>query len=112
MRACSTGVFGSCLLLCAPTIGVVRGGGIKNCAPPLESEHESRPLKNSADWRGLSPARTGSEIMAIADVGLDDPPAAVELAVRSCRRRQQLRQPRQIVGGGGEAEGPSDAIAS
>ena len=45
MRACSTGVFGSCLLLCAPTIGVVRGGGVKNCAPPLESEHESRPLK-------------------------------------------------------------------
>ena len=25
---------------------------------------------------------------------------------------QQLRQPRQIVGGGSEAEGPSDAIAS
>jgi hypothetical protein len=40
MRACSTGVFGSCLLLCAPTIGAVRGGGVKNCAPPLESEHE------------------------------------------------------------------------
>jgi hypothetical protein len=38
MRACSTGVFGSCLLLCAPTIGAVRGGGVKNCAPPLESE--------------------------------------------------------------------------
>jgi hypothetical protein len=32
MRACSTGVFGSCLLLCAPTIGAVRGGGAKNCA--------------------------------------------------------------------------------
>ena len=50
MRACSTGVFGSCLLLCAPTIGAVRGGGVKNCAPPLESEHESEhessPLKN------------------------------------------------------------------
>jgi hypothetical protein len=45
MRACSTGVFGSCLLLCAPTIGAVRGGGVKNCAPPLESEHESRLLK-------------------------------------------------------------------
>jgi hypothetical protein len=49
--------------------------------------------------------------MAIANVGLDDPPAAVELAVRSCRR-QQLRQPRQVVGGGGEAEGPSDANSS
>jgi hypothetical protein len=48
MRACPTGVFGSCLLLCAPTIGAVRGGGVKNCAPPLESEHESRLLKNSA----------------------------------------------------------------
>jgi hypothetical protein len=32
--------------------------------------------------------------------------------VRSCRRRQQLRQPRQIVDGGPEAEGASDAIAS
>ena len=29
-------------------------------------------------------ARTRSEMMAIADVGLDDPPAAVELAVRRC----------------------------
>jgi hypothetical protein len=48
MRACSTGVFGSCLLLCAPTIGAVRGGGVKNCAPPLESEHESSLLKNLA----------------------------------------------------------------
>src|SRR5262249_36150141 len=44
----------------------------------------SRPLKKSADWRRLSPARTGSEMMAIANVGLDDPPAAVELAVRLC----------------------------
>jgi hypothetical protein len=41
-------------------------------------------LKKSADWRRLSPARTGSEMMAIANVGLDDPPAAVELAVRRC----------------------------
>jgi hypothetical protein len=46
MRACSTGVFGSRLLLCAPTIGAVRGGGVKNCAPPLESEHESSLRKN------------------------------------------------------------------
>jgi hypothetical protein len=62
----------------------------------------------------LSPARTRCEMMAIANVDLDGPPAAVELAVgvRSCRRRQQLRQPRQIVGGGGETEGPCDAIAS
>ena len=44
MRACSTGVF-SCLLLCAPTIGAVRSGGVKNCAPPLESEQENRLLK-------------------------------------------------------------------
>ena len=51
MRACSTGVFGSCLLLCAPTIGAVRGGGVKNCAPPLESEHESSLLKNLSPWR-------------------------------------------------------------
>jgi hypothetical protein len=41
----------------------------------------SRPLKKSADWRRLSPARTGSEI---ANVGLDDPAAAVELAVGRC----------------------------
>ena len=27
------------------TIGAVRSGGVKNCAPPLESEHESRLLK-------------------------------------------------------------------
>jgi hypothetical protein len=46
MRACLTGVLESCLLLCAPTIGAVRGGGVKNCAPPLESEHESSLLKN------------------------------------------------------------------
>ena len=44
----------------------------------------SRPLKKSADWRRLSPARTGSEMMAIANVGLGDPPAAVELAVQRC----------------------------
>jgi hypothetical protein len=44
----------------------------------------SRPLKKSTDWRRLSPARTGSEMMAIANVGLDDAPAAVELAVRRC----------------------------
>jgi hypothetical protein len=31
---------------------------------------------------GRSPARPGSEMMAIANVGLDDPPAAVELSVR------------------------------
>jgi hypothetical protein len=44
----------------------------------------SRPLKKNADWRRLSLPRTRSEMMAIADVGLDDPPAAVELAVRRC----------------------------
>ena len=27
------------------TIGAVRSGGVKNCALPLESEHESRLLK-------------------------------------------------------------------
>lgn len=32
----------------------------------------------------ITRARTRSEMMAIADVGLDDPPAAVELAVRRC----------------------------
>jgi hypothetical protein len=41
----------------------------------------SRPLKKSADRRRLLPARTGSEI---ANFGLDDPAAAVELAVRRC----------------------------
>jgi hypothetical protein len=35
-----------------------------------------------------------------------------QFAGASCRRRQQLRQPRQIVGGCREAEGPPDAIAS
>ena len=44
----------------------------------------SRPLKKSANWRRLSPARTPSEMMAIANVGLDGPPAAVDLAVRRC----------------------------
>jgi hypothetical protein len=45
----------------------------------------SRLLKKSADWQRLSPGRcTRSEMMAIADVGLDDPAAAVELAVRRC----------------------------
>ena len=32
----------------------------------------------------LSLARTRSEMLAIANVGLDGPPAAVELAVRRC----------------------------
>ena len=50
----------------------------------LAARTPSRPLKKSADWRHLSPARTGSEMMAIANVGLGDPPAAVELAVRRC----------------------------
>ena len=47
MRAFPTGVFGSCLLPCAPTIGAVRGGGVKNCAPPLESEHKRAGCRKS-----------------------------------------------------------------
>ena len=66
MRACSTGVFGSCLLLCAPTIGAVRGGGVKNCAPPLESEHESRLLKKRSRLGWL---RDSTFVRAIAEVG-------------------------------------------
>jgi hypothetical protein len=31
------------------TIGAVRSGGAKNCALPLESEHESRLLKKAPD---------------------------------------------------------------
>jgi hypothetical protein len=69
MRACPTGVFGSCLLLCAPTIGAVRGGGVKNCAPPLESEHESRLLKNSAAFANEA------WIVAIVYVKVADEPA-------------------------------------
>ena len=52
-------------------------------------------------------------MVAAANVGLDDPPTADEFAVRrrSCRRGYELWQPRQVVGGGREGEGPSDAIA-
>ena len=62
--------------------------------PGLPRYDPSRPLKKSADWRRYRQRATGSEMVAIANVGLDDRPAAVELAVRRlCRRRQQLRQP-------------------
>src|SRR6476620_4194647 len=66
MRACSTGVFGSCLLLCALTIGAIRGGGVKNCALPLESEHESRMMRS----RQLSQARTSRKV--VSDGSEDD----------------------------------------
>jgi hypothetical protein len=42
-------------------------------------------LKKSAEWRPLSSARTDSEMLAIANVGLNDPPAAVSGA--SCGYR-------------------------
>jgi hypothetical protein len=41
------------MFACAPTIGAVRGGGVKNCAPPLESEHENRSQK--IDQNALPP---------------------------------------------------------
>jgi hypothetical protein len=50
-------------------------------------------LKEVTSGGGYRQRATSSEMVAIANVGLDDRPAAVELAVRLCRRRQQLRQP-------------------
>jgi hypothetical protein len=44
------------------TIGAVRSGGAKNCALPLESEHESRLLKFG--FSQLYPAfETGSVVL-------------------------------------------------
>ena len=48
MRACSTGVFGSCLRLCAPLSRPPSAAAeTNNCVRTLESEHESRLRKNA-----------------------------------------------------------------
>jgi hypothetical protein len=63
MRACLTGVFGSCLLPCAPKNLRHPLPRTNNCASSLESEHESGltqreycerhglSLKNFGNWR-------------------------------------------------------------
>ena len=59
MRACSTGVFGSCLLLCArTTIGADRGGGEKTARSPLNANMRAGRRLLTAQIRDL-PSQPG-----------------------------------------------------
>jgi hypothetical protein len=50
----------------------------------LTNPSPSRPLKKSANWRALITSAHTERDDGDANVGLDSPPAAVELAVRRC----------------------------
>src|SRR4051794_18573188 len=70
MRACSTGVFGSCLLLCASMTHAIRHSGAKNCALCLDGEHESslfRSMSRGQPTKAVAKARAAGETALTVD---------------------------------------------
>src|SRR4029077_4336829 len=117
MRACSTGVFGSCLLLCAPTIGAVRGGGAKNCAPPLESEHERQAAEKpdfGADLSmcGLKPNRRTSGDQRRLGGDACGCTSYLTLQTDSLCCGQNFRDANEIVGGGCQHKEPLHQVTT